>query len=76
MRREMNILAMAKGTDRYVFLYDDTSHDSLFQVFDRFAADPNLNFSVADATLLSQKARESRARTTALDLLARRQVKS
>jgi hypothetical protein len=68
----MNILAMAKGADRYVFLYDDASHDSLIDVFDRFAANPELNFSPADATLLTQKARESRVRLTATNLLSRR----
>ena len=37
MRREMNILAMAKGKERYIFLYDDQSYDALIDVFDRFA---------------------------------------
>ncbi len=62
MRREMNILAMAKGAERYVFLYDDQSHDVLIDVFDRFASDAEMNFSVADAALLGQKASESRDR--------------
>ena len=63
MRREMNILAMAKGRERYVFLYDDQSYDMLIDLFDKYADNPELNFSTADASLLSQKARESRART-------------
>jgi len=62
MRREMNILAMAKGRERYVFLYDDQSFDTLIDVFDNYAENPHLNFSTADASLLSQKARESRSR--------------
>ncbi len=62
MRREMNILAMAKGRERYVFLYDDQSYDTLVDLFDKYAENPQLNFSTADASLLSQKARESQAR--------------
>ena len=66
MRREMNILAMAKGTERYIFLYDDQSYDALVDVFDRFADHDELNFSTADAALLSQKARESVTRQGSL----------
>ena len=62
MRREMNILAMAKGRERYVFLYDDQSYDTLLDLFDEYADNPELNFSSADASLLGQKARESRGR--------------
>jgi hypothetical protein len=63
MRREMNILAMARGPERYVFLYDDSSHETLLEVLDRFAENPDLNFTTADAALLAQKARESQVRT-------------
>ena len=62
MRREMNILAMARGVERYVFLYDDKSYDTLVDLFDKFAENPDLNFSPADAALLAQKASDSRTR--------------
>jgi len=62
MRHEMNILAMAKGSERYVFLYDDQSCDALIDVFDKFAENPELNFSAGDAALLGQKVRETAAR--------------
>jgi hypothetical protein len=67
MRREMNILAMAKGSERYIFLYDDQSYERLIDVLDKFADDPNLSFCSGDAELLSRKARESRDRATGLD---------
>ena len=67
MRREMNILAMAKGQERYIFLYDDQSYDALIDLLDKFADDPNLNFSTADASLLSQKAHESQARALGIE---------
>ncbi len=66
MRREMNILAMAKGKERYVFLYDDQSYDTLLDLFDRYAENPDLSFSSVDAELLGQKARESHDRTSGL----------
>jgi hypothetical protein len=67
MRREMNILAMAKGKERYIFLYDDKSYETLFRTLDKFADDPELSFCCGDAALLSRKARESRDRATGLD---------
>jgi hypothetical protein len=63
MRREMNILAMAKGPERYIFLYDDSSFDTLLDLLDKFAADPDMNFAKGDALLLGQKARQSRDRS-------------
>jgi hypothetical protein len=65
MRQEMNILAMAKGSERYVFLYDDESCDALIDLFDKFAENTELNFSAGDAALLGHKVRESAARQSA-----------
>jgi hypothetical protein len=67
MRREMNILAMAKGAERYIFLYDDQSYATLIHTLDKFADDPELSFCSGDAVLLSRKARESRDRALGLD---------
>lgn len=57
----MNILAMAKGPDRYVFHWDDASKskDELYRTFDKFAENDDLNFSPADAVLLKQWAEET-----------------
>ncbi len=58
MSAEVNVLAMIKGDDRYVFLYtDDQSRDAL-RMLGRFAADPELNFTWYDAAVLSKKVRE------------------
>lgn len=67
MRREFNILALIKGEERYVFVYDDESRGSLIDVFRDTAADPRLSFSWFDATVMTQKAREQAAAVT-LDL--------
>ena len=59
MRCEMNIVAMAKGGERYVFLYDDENQETLLDVFDRFAENSELNFSAKDADLLKRKVLDS-----------------
>ena len=58
VQRELNILALIKGDERYVFVYDDESREPLLDVFRDKAADPRLSFSWFDASLLTQKARE------------------
>jgi len=58
VQRELNILALIKGDERYVFVYDDESREPLLDVFRDKAADPQLSFSWFDASLLTQKARE------------------
>jgi hypothetical protein len=56
----MNVLALVKGTERYVFLYDDESHRALLQTMGRFASDADLSFTWYDAAVLSQKVRRLR----------------
>jgi hypothetical protein len=53
----MNVLALVKGSERYVFLYDDESPGVLLQQLGRFAADSELSFTWYDAAVLSQKVR-------------------
>ena len=60
MQRGMNVLALVKGSERYVFLYDDTSSAELLRTLGRFAADPQLSFTWYDAAILSQKVRRLR----------------
>jgi hypothetical protein len=53
-----NILALIKGNERYVFIYDDDSREPLLHAFQADAADPELSFSCYDAAVLTEKARE------------------
>jgi hypothetical protein len=55
---ELNVLALVKGTERYVFVYDDRSQAALLNAFRDQAADPRLSLSWFDATVLGRKARE------------------
>src|SRR6516225_4203954 len=45
MRREYNVLALIKGNERYVFVYDDETHEALIDVLRDSAADPLLSFT-------------------------------
>lgn len=60
MQRELNVLALVKDSERYVFLYDEESCDELLQTLGRFAADKDLTFTWYDAAVLSQKVRRLR----------------
>jgi hypothetical protein len=55
---ELNVLALVKGSERYIFVYDDQSQDALVNVFRDQAADPRLSLSWFDATVLTRKALE------------------
>jgi hypothetical protein len=56
--REFNVLALIKGEERYVFVYDDESRQPLIDAFRDQAADPRLSFTWFDAAVLTEKARE------------------
>jgi hypothetical protein len=57
------VLALIKGNERYVFVYDDDSRQPLIDAFRDQAADPRLSFTWFDAAVLTEKAREQ-ARVT------------
>lgn len=60
----INVLALLKGEERYVFLYDDRSIEQVLQTIGRYAADPELSFSWYDAAVLSQRVRKLMANAT------------
>ncbi len=60
MAHELNVLALVKDSERYIFLYDEESSDTLLQTLGRFAADKDLSFTWYDAAVLSQKVRRMR----------------
>lgn len=57
---DVNILALVKGTERYVFLYDDKSRAETLRVLGRYASNPDLSFTWYDAAMLSQRVRQER----------------
>src|SRR5207244_23767 len=56
VRRELNVLALLKGSERYVYVYDDESRHGLIDVFRDDAADPRLSLSWFDVAVLAKKA--------------------
>jgi hypothetical protein len=58
VRRELNVLALLKGTERYVYVYDDESRANLIDLFRDQAANPHLSLSWLDVGVLTGKARE------------------
>ena len=59
---EFNVLALLKGKDRYIFVYDDDSRDEVINTFRDQAADPGLSLTWFDAVVLTKKCRNRRAR--------------
>ena len=57
MSQDINVLALVKGTERYVFLYDDASRAETLRTLGRYASNPDLSFTWYDAAVLSQKIR-------------------
>jgi hypothetical protein len=58
VRREYNVLALVKGPERFVFVYDDASRAALINSLRDLATDPRVSFSWFDAAVLTEKARE------------------
>jgi hypothetical protein len=56
--REFNVLALVKGAERYIYVYDDNSRETLADAFRDQAADPSLSFTWFDAAVMSAKAQE------------------
>ena len=57
--RDINVIALVKGGERYVFLYDDDSREETLRTLARYASNPELSFSWYDAAMLGQKVRGS-----------------
>ncbi len=57
MDQEINVLALVKGNERYVFIYSDDNRNEAVRRMGRFASNRELSFSWYDAAVLSQKVR-------------------
>jgi len=55
---DINVLALVKGRERYVFFYDDDNRAEVLRALGEFASDNELNFTWYDAAVLSQKIRQ------------------
>jgi hypothetical protein len=58
VHREFNVLALIKGAERYVYVYDDASRSELLDTFRAHAASSELSLTWFDVAVLTRKARE------------------
>ena len=58
MAAEFNVIALIKGDERYVYVYDDDSRQELTDAFRDHAASPALSLTWFDVVVLTRKARE------------------
>jgi hypothetical protein len=57
--QDINVLALVKGEERYIFLFDDQHRSEALRALGRFASNPELSFSWYDAAVLSQRVRQT-----------------
>lgn len=57
MNDDVNVLALVKGKERYLFLYGDAQQAQALRTLGRHASNPELSFSWYDAAMLSKKIR-------------------
>ena len=56
-KKELNVLVMVKGDERYIFIYSDGFELDTLRTFGRYAACPELSFTWYDAAVLSKRVR-------------------
>jgi len=54
---DINVLALVKGEERFIFLFNDDNRSETLRLFGRYASNPELSFTWYDAAVLSQKVR-------------------
>lgn len=58
MGEELNVLALVKGKERFIYVFDDASRELLVDVFRDHAAHPHLALTWFDALVLGRKVLE------------------
>lgn len=51
-------VALVKGDEKYLFVFDETQEPEILRVFGRFASNPLLSFTWYDAAVLSQQVKD------------------
>jgi hypothetical protein len=57
--QDINVVALVKGEERYIFLFNDSQKSETLRTLGRYASDARLSFSWYDAAVLSQKVRNT-----------------
>jgi hypothetical protein len=61
--KPINATALAKGEERYIFLWDDRHGSAAIQAAARWAANKRLSFTWYDAARVAQAIRQTNQRT-------------
>lgn len=64
MSRDINVVALVKGEERYIFLFNDDNRGEALRTLGRYASNSELSFSWYDAAVLSQKIRKTKDKET------------
>jgi len=56
---DINVMALVKGGERYIFLFDDQHRSECLRTLGKFASNQELSFTWYDAAVLSQKVRQT-----------------
>jgi hypothetical protein len=64
MSQDINVLALVKGAERYIFFYTDEMRAETLRMLGRYASNPELSFTWYDAAVLSQKIRQESQKPT------------
>ena len=59
MTQDINVLALVKGSERYVFLFDDNNRAETLRILGRYASNPDLVTSPDRPAGRGQKIRQS-----------------
>ena len=58
---DINVLALVKGEERYIFLFNDDNRSEALRTLGKYASNSELSFSWYDAAVLSQKVRRAKS---------------
>ena len=64
MAKDVKVIALVKGTEQYVFLYNENNRAETLRTLGRYASNPELSFTWYDAAVLSQKIRQESLQQT------------
>ena len=70
MSKDIAVLALVKGHERYVFLFNDNdkaSRSATLRKLGAFASNPDLSFTWYDAAVLSQKIRQQQEKQVKIE---------
>lgn len=67
MTQELNVLALIKGIERFIFVYDDDSRGTLINDIRDKAADPSVSLNWFDASVLTGRVRNPEAEPDLVD---------